>query len=518
MIKELSMSNNKAKWAIIDIGSNTIRLVIYQQNDSGKVREAENIKAVARLRHHLNNGVLEYRGIQVLVTILKSFREIVDFHGVESIQCVGTATIRQAQNKFEILKTVKEQTGFDMKILSEKDEAYLGFFAVIHTTPIDEGVTIDIGGGSTEITYFQNRELKHSHSFPFGVVSLKEQFMNGEKMTTKEKDNLIRFIKESFEKLPWLKNLHVPIIAIGGSARNVALIHQNRIHYPLSGIHQYTMSLSDLMEILSQVEQLDIAQLEKLEGLAKDRADIIVPAIEVFVQICGYVGSDKFMFSRKGLREGIYFKEYENRGTTTDTDQIVKMSIDELVLDYGVSIEHSEHVANLAVQLYSEFEKIIGVTPAIRNKKMVELSARVYYIGQYVDSDVSSQHTFYLLANKSIDGMEHKDRLKLALIASFKNNMLLRQYTVPFMNWFTKEELQEIRVAGALTKLASALDASKRGIIKEAHLSQNQENGELLITLQCSGDYFSEKYQAEKQIRHLEKAIKKDINLVFVQE
>lgn len=511
------MSINK-KWAIIDIGSNTIRLVIYQQNESGKVREAENIKAVARLRHHLNNGMLEYKGIQVLVTILKSFREIVDFHGVESIQCVGTATIRQAQNQMEILKTVKDQTGFSIKILSEKDEAYLGYFAVIHTTPIDEGVTIDIGGGSTEITYFQNRELRHSHSFPFGAVSLKEQFMIGEKMTTKEKDNLIRFIWESLEQLPWIKNLHVPIIAIGGSARNVALIHQNKSQYPLSGIHQYTMSLRDLTEILSQVEQMNIEQLEKLEGLAKDRADIIVPAIEVFVQICEYVGSDKFMFSRKGLREGIHFKEYENRGTPANTGEIVKMSIDELVLDYGVSVKHSEHVANLAVQLYTEFEKIVGIASLVRNHKMIELSARVYYIGQYVDSDVSSQHTFYLLANKSIDGMEHKDRLKLALIASFKNNMLLRQYMDPFLNWFTKEELQEIRFAGALTKFASALDASKRGIIKEVHLSQNHENGDLLITLTCSGDYFSEKYQAEKQIRHLEKAIKKDINLVFVNE
>lgn len=511
------MNETKSKWSVIDIGSNTIRLVIYHRNEYGKVREAENIKAVARLRNHLNqDGILNSTGIEVLVKILKGFKEIIGFHGVESVHCVGTATIRQAQNKLELLKTVKEQTGFEINILSEQEEAYFGFFAVINSTPIDDGVTIDIGGGSTEITYFRNRQLIHSHSFPFGVVSLKEQFIPGEKMTHEDKGRLIEFIKNSFGELPWLKDLHVPIIAIGGSARNVALIHQNLIRYPLSGVHQYDMSLQDLQEVLSITENSTIAQLEKLEGLAKDRADIIVPALEVFVQLLYLVQADKFLVSRKGLRDGIYLKEYENREVIIDTDKIIRLSIDELMLDYGISVEHSKHVAKLAVQLFEQIAGICHIQIDSKKKKMIELSASVYYLGQYVDSDVSSQHSFNLLANKSIDGLEHEDRLKLALIASFKNKTLLRQYSEPFLCWFTKEEFHEIRIAGALTKLASALDASKRGIVTEIQMKVQENTDNLTINLQCSGDYFVEKFQAEKQVRHLEKAIKKDIRFVFI--
>lgn len=509
------MEFSKSKWAIIDIGSNTIRLVIYDQNALGRLKETENIKSAARLRHYLNHeGILEANGITLLVQILQGFREVLEFHQVESVKCVATATIRQAVNKEEILYIVKEQTGFDIEILSGADEAFYGFFAVIQTTSIDEGVTIDLGGGSTEITYYKNREIIHSHSFPFGAVSLQEQFIKGDNITIEEKNNLLLFIQKSFQNYQWLKNLQVPIIAIGGSARNVAQIDQSLKKYPLSGIHQYTMTPMDLKEILSFMEGLTTLQIEKLEGIAKDRADLILPALEVFVQLSEYVQSPKFMFSGKGLRDGLFFKDFEHRNEQIDTKKVIRTSIKELVHDFKISNQHSEHVADLAKQLYTQFESKFKIKLSSRIKTLIDLSAHVYYLGRYIDPGAGSQHTFYLLANTSINGLEHKDRLKLALIASFKNNALLKQYCAPFQNWFTKEELQEIRIAGAMTKLASALDASKRRIVKKICVQKMNEN-EGSLTLNCTGNSFAEKDEAEKQIRHLEKAIKKELHFIF---
>lgn len=514
--KETLMEYSSRKMAIIDIGSNTVRLVIYHKTEIGKFEEKENFKSAARLRHYLNkNGILETDGVNLLVKILKGFKEILDFHGIESVRCVATATIRQAQNKMEVLARVKEQTGLEIKILSEKEEAFYGFFAVIHTTPLTDGVAIDLGGGSTEITYFRNRQLIHTHSFPFGVVSLKEQFIKGDKITIEEKVKLVQFIENSFQSLPWLENLKVPIIAIGGSARNIAEIDQNLKKYPLSGIHQYTMLPEDLKHLLHIIEMLNTSQLEKLEGLSKERTDIILPALETFVTLCDCVQSAKFMFSRKGLRDGISFKDQEGRENNTNTDKIIKTSIDELIHDYDISTTHSDQVTYLARQLYTQLESISGVKLACEIKKLIDYSAHFYNLGQYIDADESSQHTFYLLANKSINGLEHKERLKLALIASFKSKALLKQYCHPFINWFTKNDLEEIRIAGALTKLAAALDASKRGIVTNIILHQAPDKQSLTITINCSGNAFVEKFQAKKQVRHLEKALKRNIQLVF---
>lgn len=505
------------KWAVIDIGSNTIRLVIYTKSHSGSYKEAENIKTVARLNQYLNQeNELRKEGITLLIEILQGFKEILSFHKITNIHCVATATVRQSKNQEAIQALVKEQTGFEMNILSEKEEAFFGYYAVSHSTPIDTGITIDMGGGSTEITYFENRKLIHFHSFPFGVVSLKKQFIKNDPVTVQERKKLAEFIKASFEQLPWLRNLQVPVIAIGGSARNIAQIDQIFKKYPLAGIHQYVMSYSDLQKIQMYLGQLSIEQLEKVEGLSKDRADIIIPALEVFVGLCEFSQSYSFMFSKKGLRDGISMKTNMSDEALLNTDLIINESVAELLIDYGVDREHASHRAKLAETLFEE----ISANYSCENKKslseFIKKGAELYYLGQYIDDDSSSQHTFYLLANQSINGLLHKDRLKLAYIASFKNKTLLKQYFAPFSDWFTKKEMEDIRMAGAVVKLATALDASKRGIVTKIHLEKNKDDT-FHLSIYCKGNPFVEQYQTEKHIRQLEKVLHNAIQLKFIQ-
>ena len=506
----------KEKWAVIDIGSNTIRLVIYIKSQSGSYKEAENIKTVARLNQFLTSkNELRQEGINLLIDILQGFKEILFFHQVTTVYCTATATIRQSKNQAEIQSLVKERTGFDMKILSEKEEAYFGYYAVTHSTPIDSGITIDMGGGSTEITYFESRKLMQYHSFPFGVVSLKKQFVKNNPITVEERNRLAEFIQASFAQLPWLKNLQVPVIAIGGSARNIAQIDQNFKKYPIAGIHQYIMSYSDLQKIQLYLGQLTVEQLEKVEGLSKDRADIIVPALEVFVGLCEYSQSYSFLFSKKGLRDGISMKTSEMDDVLLTTDQIINNSVLELLIDYGVDPAHASHRARLAETLFDE----VCSHYACENKGVLRTfvirGAELYYLGQYIDDDSSSQHTFYLLANQSINGLLHKDRLKLAYIASFKNKTLLKQYFAPFSDWFTKKEMEDIRLAGAVAKLAAALDASKRGIVKKIHLKETA-NDSLQLMVYCQRNPFVEQYETEKHIRQLEKVLRKAIQINFI--
>ena len=507
----------KEKWAVIDIGSNTIRLVIYKKNHSGSLKEAENIKTVARLRHYLNEeNVLLPEGVELLIDILKGFKEIIQYHQISNIFCVATASIRQSKNQQDIVKLVKEQTGFDIQVFSEKEEAFFGFYAVSHTTPIDTGITIDMGGGSTEITYFKNRELQHFHSFPFGVVSLKEQFMKNDRMTDAERKSLSEFLLSSLEQLPWLKNLQVPVVAIGGSARNIAQIDQNLKKYPIAGIHQYVMSYEDLQQIQNYLEKLTVEQLEKVEGLSKDRADIIVPSLEMFVKLCEYSQSYSFMFSRKGLRDGISIKKMETKEKIIPTtDQIINESMTELIADYGVNEITAKHRSTLAEKLFEEVSNFYSFENKLSLIDFVKRGAQLYYLGEYIDDDASSQHTFYLLANQSISGLLHKERVKLALIASYKNKTLLKQYDESFESWFTKKEMEDIRVAGTIAKLTSALDSSKRAIVEKVKLEKVSADV-LQLLVYYKERAFVEQYETEKHIRQLEKALSKTIGLKFI--
>nr|WP_233499169.1 Ppx/GppA family phosphatase [Bacillus weihaiensis] len=505
---------SKEKYAIIDIGSNTMRLVIYLMEKSGRLKEIENVKVVARLRNYLSyDEILEEEGVSVLIDTLNSFKEVTTHHELEKVKCVATATIRQAKNQKEILEKVKNKTGFKMRILSEYEEAYYGFLAVVNTTPFEEGNTIDIGGGSTELTYFSNRKLVNYHSFPFGALSLKKQFISGFTPTSQELTLLKKFIYDQFSQLEWLQNKSLPIIAIGGSARNVVQVHQEYISYPIAGVHQYMMSNEDLVEIDQYIQSLPFPELQRLEGLSKDRADIIIPAVKVFKSIMEVVNAQHFALSRKGLRDGVFFEELTKNIGISVFPKVIEESFNELATDFTIDLNHVFHVTNSAM-IISQLLNEKGLASINRvDSLLLKRGAFVYNIGAYIDAEASSQHTFYLLANRTIDGLLHRDRLIIALIASYTSKSSFKRNVAPYIQWFSKEELVKYRLLGAIIKLAYSLHATRRNIIQAIDLRKEQD--ELVFTILCKKDWRPEQYQVEKQKKHLEKLLKININVHF---
>jgi exopolyphosphatase / guanosine-5'-triphosphate,3'-diphosphate pyrophosphatase len=509
------MINMTTKSAIVDIGSNTIRLVIYQHFNDGRNKEIENVKAVARLRNYLTGeGRLSEKGIEKLLQVLKGIKEIIVFHQISSVRCVATATIRQSINKRDVISKVKEETGLVIEILSEEQEAYFGCLAVVSTTPVETGITVDIGGGSTEVTYFKNRKMIEFHSYPFGVVSLKQQFIKGDSITEEERLELNHFLLKQFSDLPWLKDKHVPIVGIGGSARNIAQVDQQQKNYELAGVHQYILSGETLASIRDQLFPLTYKEIEKVEGLSKDRADIILPAVEVFHQLFQFTEAAYFMVSRKGLREGLVIEmAKQGRLEEINRDSVIQLSLKELCHEFDIDDEHSSQLVFLAHTIWKQLSRLGYWDLEESDLKMLKYAALMYYLGDYIDSDSSSQHTFYILANRSINGFFHEERIKLASIASFKNKSSFKHYLENFLTWYSKEELKKMREMGALLKFVYSLNATKRNIVKGIEVVCEKDS--LSVTVSCKGDYLAEKYQAEKQKRHLEKALRTDVVIQF---
>ncbi|WP_281659260.1 Ppx/GppA family phosphatase [Halobacillus sp. Cin3] len=503
-------------YAIIDVGSNTMRLVIYLRDKGGRLREVENVKAVARLRNHLTkDGLLSTEGLQTLQTTLKSFKEVAESYTLEEMVCVATATIRQAGNQEEIITQVSKHTGFDMRILSDHEEAYYGYLAVVNSTPVTEGITVDIGGGSTEVTYFKDRELIESYSFPFGALTLKQDFFKNELPTENEFAALRRYLLDQFKSLPWLQKKDIPLIGIGGGARNLVQIDQNLKEYPLAGLHQYKMKDSDLAFIKNYLFTLPMKKLQKVEGLSKDRADIILPATEVFHSLYDTMQASGFILSRKGLRDGVFFEQLTKDMGTSVFPNVLEESIQELINDYDLNVKQIQHVQHLAHQLFSQLhEKGLG---SLKNSDWQEVkrASYVFNLGDYIDSEASAQHTFYLLANRTIDGLMHMERLRMALMASYKNKTIFKQFLQPYKKWFLKDEQKKLRLLGSLLKFCYSLDSTRRQTIQSLELTK--EGHDLHITCHCSGEWMPEEYQAEKQKKHLEKSLKKTIELSFVE-
>lgn len=507
----------KERIGLIDIGSNTIRLVVFQIEDNLAIKEIQNIKIPARIFQYLNDDkVMSQKGINVLCRILENFANEAAILKVDRLLPRATAAIRQSKNCVDILHQVKERTGVTIELVSGDKEAFYGFNAIVHSMSDREGVTIDIGGGSSEITLFRDKKLIASHSFPFGTVTLQENFFQGvEHNDEKAIKKARKFVREYFETEGFMKDLYLPIIGIGGSARNIARIHQMTYDYTIAGLHSYQMKAEEIHEVLEIFLNLSLKELEKLDGLSSDRADIIVPATLVFEELINFVGAPIFKFSHRGLREGIIY-EYvtEKYPNAFDINHVATQTVERLTDTFGFSMADSAQRMKISRDIYNAINEAGYLEYNEQQLEFLDFGSYLYMVGAIIESGSASQHTFYMLSNSNLNGFNHKDRVTLSIIASYKNKTLYKQYLEPFEDWFNSEEKNFMQTAGGLIKFSEALNDSHYNIVKNIDIVT--KNNYIILRIFYQGELISEKYRAESQKKHIERAIGHDIIIEFI--
>ncbi|OLO26975.1 exopolyphosphatase [Alkalihalophilus pseudofirmus] len=497
------------------MGSNSIRLVIYTIQSNGCYHELHNFKVVARLSSHTtNDGSITPEGIEIIVNTLARFHNIIIAHEIHQIKGVATAALRLAPNQKEVLQILKDKTSISFSVLTDYEEAYYGYLAIINSTNIEDGISIDIGGGSTEVTLFKNRKLEQFISFPFGAISLKK-FIKNDSPTIEEMDKLKTFLIDQFSSLIWIVNSNLPVVGIGGSARNLSLIHQRKSNYPLKGLHQYELLPSSIQGIQDELLHLSVTDRQNVEGLSKDRADIIIPAIQAIYSLVEVTAAPKFIMSNKGLRDGIFYEEVLQQLGIEQFPNVAEESFYQLSYSYQINIEHVKQVSKLATTIYKELAPyLLEKYNDENNLRLLRYSARVLYVGEYISNEASNQHTFYLLSNMTIDGLTHEQRLAISLISSFKSKSILSQFAEPFAKLLTKQQLKRYELLGAILKFAYALNRTRRNIVKNCTITMTPKR-KLSIHLLCDSDYFFEAEQANKYKKHLERVLNFNVELQF---
>ncbi|MBL7564746.1 exopolyphosphatase [Staphylococcus saccharolyticus] len=501
---------------LIDIGSNTIRLVIFSFNKDTGLNEILNIKTPARLSQYLmSENKMNDEGIHVLKETLSSFKKVATKFKVKELHPIATAAIRQSENRDDLIKQLKKDINIEIQVVPEEDEAFYGYYAISHTTDIEDGISVDIGGGSTEVTLFKDKKLKKAHSFPFGVVTLKRQFFGEKDHNDKSSiKSMEKFLSEQFSQLDWLNDQEIALVGVGGSARNVARIHQSSHSYPIGGVHNYTMSLKDIDEVYNTIRKSSRDDLTNLDGLSRDRIDIILPAVSVFKTLFKKIDATQFTFSRKGIREGYVMNLIRQRHPDEFKKENVRQdALRHLAKEYHIEEDSANRRLKLAQSLLNQLLKESDLKITDNEKNLFSEGAYIYYLGSFIDSDSSSPHTYYLIANSMINGFSHKDRVKLALLASFKNKSLLKFYCKE-TEWFTSKEVDTLQALGGIIKFVNALNISYTSFVEEVKLKEKKDD-KYELYVYYKGEPIAEEYQANRQKKHIEKILKGKVSIIF---
>lgn len=508
---------------IIDIGSNTVRLVIFGLDDSYNYIEIHNVKTPARLSQYLysdeeGNILMSQDGIDSLVEVLVSFKEVANSFNVNTILPMATAAVRQSSNRDDIMQAVKEATGLEIQLVSETEEASYGQYAITHSTTVDGAITIDIGGGSCEITLYRDKQMVEYHSFPFGAVTLSKEYFTGKDHNDPDAIEAVQdYVKKQFKQFDWIKKAKLNIVAIGGSARNVANVHQRLVNYPMAGVHGYSMTEDNLSDTLDLFKATSIDDMENIDGLSSDRRDLIIPAAIVFLELFKVTKANQFVISTQGLREGIILKYINSNYNYPLDNQLIRVrSIRQVVRDFPINTIGSQILVDICISLYKQLCDLGLMEYRYEIQEELEFSAYLYRFGGFISIEADSQHTFYLLSNMNLLGFQHVDRLRLALLSSYRNKSLFKQYVTNYEGWLTEDELSELQTLGGVLKFSAALNDSRTGPINDIKLYRTKDN-QYKLDIIHSAPVIAEKYRAMRHIKHFERALDGDLDIEFIE-
>lgn len=287
-------------FAVIDLGSNSVRMSINSVGKDGSWRLIKKLRATVRLSEGMSgDNFLKEEAMVRVIDAVKSFCDTAKEARCVSIAAVATAALRNAANKQLFLSRVKEKAGIEFQIISGEEEAYYSYLAVKETVGITDGVIYDTGGGSTEIILVRKGEIVHSISLPLGAVILTEKFSKASQM------QMYKYVASYIGGISWLDECEgLPLYGIGGSARAMALLHKRGETAPDGLKIQY----HNVAKIYQNIFRTPKDRRKDIKGMEIARADIILAGLTPVKVLMDMTGSPEVIVCASGVKEGVFFR------------------------------------------------------------------------------------------------------------------------------------------------------------------------------------------------------------------
>jgi len=498
---------------IIDLGSNTARLVIVDMFTEGHYMVVDELKKSVRLGQDMDrDGFLKPQRVTETIKTLKMFKRLCDTSGVERIIAVGTAAVRRAKNQRSFLDEIQATCNIHIRVLSEEEEAMLVYRGVINTMDVPKGIIMEIGGGSTKIIYYNRRNLIHYASLPFGAVTLTDLFAR-EGDTESATKQIEEFFTEQLKGLDWLGEVdaETQMIGVGGSFRNLYKIGKLVKKYPFDSAHNYRFAKEDFTSIYDMVKALDEDKRKKIRGLSPARADIMPAAMAIISAFTKYMQKDEFLLSTNGLREGLMINQALPMTLEKPVSDVLGYSLERLVKYYGCDVKHVEHVMRLSVLLFKQL-RVLHKFPR-QYLKVLKIAASLHDCGKLVKYYGHAKHSCYMILNSPICGATHREVVLAAFVAGCHNHEDISMADwAKYKGIVTEEDLDAVKKLGVLLRIAESLDRSMSGVVQEVTCDVLGDS--VIMKTILSGDAVLEISDATAASVEFKKAFRKNLEIL----
>jgi len=449
--------------AIIDIGSNSVRLLVYE----GCWRSAPplyNEKVLCGLGRTLSTThSMSEESIDRAHQALARFRAIADQLGAKKISAVATAAAREATNGAEFIKNAETILGVPITILTGKREAALAAKGVMAGLYNADGIAGDLGGGSLELINIRDGKLLGGATTPLGGLRLIDN--SGNKI-----GKAAQLIDREIENLDWLEQgAGRPFYAIGGTWRAFAKLHMAQYNYPLRVMHGYSIPTDNTLSFAKLIKNLSPASLEGIERVAKARRDTVPFGALVLERLITRMKPSEIIISAYGLREGLLYEQLSDRERKKD---ILIALCEDLANLRSRSPRHARELCKWTDPLF----KKPNFKETLRERRLRHAACLVSDIGWRSHTEYRAEHCLNMIAQGTMAGVDHSERVTIALSIYFRHIGIVKRNKVPeIARLVTDRQLKHAQMIGAAIRTAHMISASMPNVIVNTPIFYDQD-------------------------------------------
>lgn len=478
--------------AVVDLGSNSFRLVVFSAENGWWKRTDEIYESVRIGAGLAETGELSAERMQRGWRVVEVFDHFIRATGIDDVVTVATSAIRDARNGPEFVA----RAALDVRVLSREEEARYGYLAAVNSTTLADGAVLDLGGGSMQLVAVQGRVAQALESWPLGAVRMTERFLaDGGPATAARLDALRAHVRATLADVPWVAASGSRLVAIGGTVRNLAAAAEAAGGMPSIGVQGFHISAAALGDLVARLAELPPAERGRISGIKPARADIILAGAVVVQAVLEAGGFDGVEVTEAGLREGIFFEGHLAQRDHRFPD-VRRASVENLAAMYHVDPAHTAHVARLALDMFDALAAL-GLHPGDPGERELVWAAAVLHdIGMTIDYDDHHRHTRYLILNSGLPGFSPRELVLIAEIARYhrKGTPSFSGELAPMV---TKGDQAILDRGATLLRLAEGIERARDQAVHDVAFHADADA--ITLTLAADEDVSVSRWAAERE-------------------
>ncbi|MCI4351960.1 MAG: Ppx/GppA family phosphatase [Thermoplasmata archaeon] len=447
--------------AVIDLGSNTARLSIFEATGEGGLRTVYEVKELPRLGKGVRKDLsLSPAAIERGLATLVRFSRHLTVMGNPPTIAVATSAVRDAPNGPAFVERIARRTGILMRVISGEEEARLGYLGVASSWELDRDLTADLGGGSIQLASTRGGRLERSTSLPLGALRLTQDFLDHDPPKRRELETLQEYVQERLAATSLPRPAEkLRVFGVGGTIRCLARVAMELREYPVQRIHGYPLNRRDLEALQAILFEMSAPQRREVPGISAARADVIVAGLIVVQELLRRMGKEQLLVTGHGIREGAAVERLAIP-VPASQEVLAFRSVTAAARAMGFSLVHGEQVRRLALTLFDRLRPRYGWSDD--DRLVLSVASWMHDVGTVVDAWHHPQHSAYIIRNMANLSLTVRDAVLASLVAYLhEGDELPEGWAKTWRTVLTPDDLQVARQLGTMVYFSETLEGAR---------------------------------------------------------